>query len=281
MADMKISDPMAYLQHLPSHAPRSNDRLQGQVAVIYGGGSSSDMLSLGQAAAYAYARAGAKVVVVDIDKANAERTQELLASIGAECLALEADITDIDSVQHATDAAIAAFARIDVLHNNVGVPKVKDFLAFSAEDWLRGLQLNCIGAATTIRCALPYLLANQRGVVTNISSVASIRYTGLHYSIYSASKAALNQLTVAVALEYAAQGLRANAILPGLLDTGMGRALAGKEAAPTGSRAERSPTRFEGDPWDVANAAVYLASHEARYINGHLLVVDGGLSARC
>jgi NAD(P)-dependent dehydrogenase (short-subunit alcohol dehydrogenase family) len=267
--------------HLPMHAPQTNTRLQGMVVLVHGGGSPGDGLTVGQAAAFAYGRAGAKVIVVDRNSRNAERTLERLESIGVECLALEADITDADSVMRATEEAVKGFGRIDVLHNNVGIPQMKPFTEFDESEWLTGMRVNCLGAATTVRSALPYLLANGSGVVTNVSSVAAIRHTGMNYAVYSASKAALNQLTVAVALEFAKNGLRANAILPGLLDTDMGRSLAKQEPHSGLTRAERSPLKFEGDPWDVANAAVFLASREARYINGHLLVVDGGLSVRC
>jgi NAD(P)-dependent dehydrogenase (short-subunit alcohol dehydrogenase family) len=278
---MRNSRLTAFLANLPDHAPKRGNKLRNHVAVVYGGGARDETLSVGQAAAYAYACAGAEVIVVDRDIDNAERTRELLVHGGADCMTLQADITDIGSVASVTEQVIAACGRIDVLHNNVGVPQVRDFASFETSDWLNGLQLNVLGAANTIRSALPHLLATGRGTVINISSIAAIRHTGMNYAIYSAAKAALNQLTVAVALEYAAQGLRANAILPGLLNTSMGRALAADEPPAQLSRALRSPTRFEGDPWDVANAAVFLASPEARYVNGHLLVVDGGLSARC
>lgn len=268
-------------EHLPAHAPRITDRLRDRVVMVYGGGAPGDAVSVGQAAAYAYARAGAQVIVADMNLENAERTQRQLASIGTDCMVLQADVTDSDSVSAATDRAVAEYGRIDILHNNVGVPGVREFESFDDEDWLKGMQLNCLGAVTTIRCTLPHLLANRRGVITNVSSVASIRYTGLNYSVYSTSKAALNRMTISVALEYADRGLRANAILPGLLDTNMGRALSDVTKQTLGiSRDERSPTKFQGDAWDVANAAVFLASHEARYVNGHLLVVDGGLTAR-
>lgn len=265
---------------LPLHAPLSSERLAGTVAIVWGGGSVENVLGVGQAAAYAYARAGAKVAIVDVSLDNANRTAALIQSIGSASVSLQADITNADSVARAFDETFAAFGQIDILHNSVGVPKLANFVDFSHDDWLSGMQLNCLGAANTIRHALPYLLESECGVITNVSSIASIRHTGMNYAVYSAAKAALNQLTVSVALEYAARGLRANAILPGLLDTGMGRRLAHQMAASSAARAERSPMKFEGDAWDVANAAVYLASREARYVNGHLLVVDGGLSAR-
>ncbi|MDR6511558.1 NAD(P)-dependent dehydrogenase (short-subunit alcohol dehydrogenase family) [Novosphingobium capsulatum] len=211
--------------------------------------------------------------MVDAAIGNARRTA---AQIGG-AKAIAADITDESSVATAIDEVVAAFGRIDILHNNVGVPMAGNFSSFSAADWMRGFSLNCIGAACTMRSAMPHLLRSH-GSIVNVSSIAAIRYTGMNYAIYNASKAALDQLTVAVALEYAAQGIRANAILPGLLDTEMGRGLVSPDAVD--ERDKRSPTGKQGDVWDVANAAIFLASDEARYINAHLLVVDGGLSRR-
>jgi NAD(P)-dependent dehydrogenase (short-subunit alcohol dehydrogenase family) len=241
---------------------------------VFGGGAPNGGVSVGQAAARAYAAAGAKVVIVDASLDNARRTAALIDG----AMVLEADITDDDAVARATAAAIDRHGRIDILHNNVGVPMSGSFEHLKPGDWSRGLEVNCIGAALTMRHAIPHLVA-ARGAIINVSSIAAIRHTGINYAIYNASKAALDQLTVAVALEFAAKGVRANAILPGLLDTDMGRSLAGAEDM--GARDRRSPTGAQGDVWDVANAAVFLASQEARYINGHLLVVDGGLSCRC
>lgn len=191
---------------------------------------------------------------------------------------LEADITNDADVETAISAIYDRFGRIDILHNNVGVPIAGSIDSLDSSTWLKGMALNCVGAAQTTRYALPHLI-KAKGVIVNVSSVASIRHTGMNYPIYNASKAALDQMTVAVALEYASRGVRANAILPGLLDTDMGRSLADPEDLE--ERHRRSPTGKQGDVWDVANAAVFLASDEARYINGHLLVVDGGLSRRC
>jgi NAD(P)-dependent dehydrogenase (short-subunit alcohol dehydrogenase family) len=251
--------------------PIRSNRLDGMVAIVFGGGSPGIGVSVGQAAAMAYGAAGARVAVVDAVLANAERTAELVTG----CQVLQADITSEDDVSQAIATVVERFGRIDILHNNVGVPMSGDFETLGQSAWQRGMALNCIGAATTMRLAMPFLIEAQ-GVIVNVSSIAAIRHTGMNYAIYNASKAALDQLTIAAALEYAGRGVRANAILPGLLDTEMGRGLA--DAA---DRKGRSPTGWQGDVWDVANAAVFLASSEARYVNGHLLVVDGGLSRRC
>ncbi len=251
-----------------------SDRLKDRVALIFGGGGPSGGISVGQAAALAYAAAGARVVIVDAQGENAQRTADMIGA--AEII--EADITDEAAVEQAVATAVERHGRLDILHNNVGVPMAGSFASFAAEDWVRGMTLNCIGAALTIRHALPHLVV-ARGAIVNVSSIASMRHTGMDYAVYNASKAALDQMTVAVALEYAAHGVRANAILPGLLDTDMGRSLA--DPADLAARSRRSPTGAQGDVWDVANAAIFLASDEARYINGHLLVVDGGLSRRC
>jgi NAD(P)-dependent dehydrogenase (short-subunit alcohol dehydrogenase family) len=253
--------------------PLPSDRLRGRVCLVFGGGAPSDSVSVGQAAARAYAAAGAHVVIADATLANADRSAAFIT--GATVIA--ADITDDEAVAAAVAAAYERYGRIDVLHNNVGAPMAGDFDTLTSADWARGMELNCLGAARTMRHALPHLTA-ARGAIVNVSSVAGIRHTGINYAVYSASKAALDQMTMAVALEYASRGVRANAILPGLLDTDMGRSLPGGDRA---ERDRRSPTGAQGDVWDVAHAAVFLACDESRYVNGHLLVVDGGLSCRC
>lgn len=252
---------------------RQSDRLAGKRAIVFGGGGGEVGTGVGQAAALAYAAAGARVAIVDARRENAQRTADRIDG----ALAITANILDEASVAHAIAEVSGALGSIDILHNNVGVPITGEFTSFSATDWAHGLAVNCIGAATTMRIAMEHLL-RSRGSIVNVSSIASIRHTGINYPIYNTSKAALDQLTVSVALEYAARGVRANAILPGLLDTEMGRSLA--SADDVAARDRRSPTGSQGNVWDVAHAAVFLASEEARYINGHLLVVDGGLSRR-
>ena len=151
---------------------------------------------------------------------------------------------------------------------------------------MRGTRRTPINARSfflTIKHAIPHMLRQGRGAIVNVSSVGSIRWTGLSYLAYATSKAVVNQLTQSVALEYAAQGIRCNAVLPGLLDTplvqtGLAAAYGGDLDAARAARDAQSPTGKMGDAWDVAYASLYLASDEAKYVNGHLLVVDGGLS---
>lgn len=256
---------------MTERGPIHSNRLKGAVAIVFGGGSPSTGMNVGQAAAVAYAAAGACVVVVDAVLDNAKRTADLIS----DCKIFEADITSETDVSDVVGRVVEDYGRIDILHNNVGVPIVGNFDSLGQGDWERGMSLNCIGAATTMRMSMPHLI-ESRGAIINVSSIASIRHTGMNYAVYNASKAALDQLTVAAAIEYASRGVRANAILPGLLDTDMGRGLSNID-----ERNKRCPTGQQGDVWDVANAAVFLASQEARYVNGHLLVVDGGLSRRC
>lgn len=260
--------------------PNRSGRLNGTVALVFGGGARSEAATIGQASAVAYAMAGAQVAIADLALENAERSAAVVRALGGEAFACTADVAEEPSVAEAIARTLDRFGRIDLLHNNVGQPMARDFADYGLADWERALRINCIGAATTIRLALPHLL-ERRGAIVNVSSVAAIRHTGINYAVYNASKGALDQLTVAVALEYAHRGLRANGILPGLIDTEMGRGLGTDGEDPSIARDRRSPSGRQGDVWDVANAAVFLASSEAKYINGHLLVVDGGLTRRC
>lgn len=256
--------------------PRESAQLEGRVAIVFGGGCPDQSVNLGQAAVLAYLNAGARVAIVDASEANARRTKQVAGAPGR-TMTLVADITDERNIEGVIEQVADRFKSIDVVHNNVGIPRLGNFQSFTQQDWLDGLSVNCIGAAMTMRSSLPHLIKSG-GCVINVSSVASIRYTGMNYAIYNTAKAALDQMTVAFALEHAGRGVRANSILPGLLDTEMGRGLAAGER--NNQRDNKSPTGRQGSVWDIANAAVFLASKEAAYINGHLLVVDGGLSRR-
>lgn len=272
---------------LPAHAPEQSDRLVGAIAVVFGAGSSGNILSNGQAAALAYALAGAIVVAVDLYRERAEATATLVKAAGGHALAIEARADDEAEVERVFECVLETFGRIDILHNNVGIANVAAIDAMTTATWDRAFAINARAPFLASRLALRQMLAQPGGgVITNISTVGSIRYPGIAYAAYAASKAALNQFTVQLALENAARGIRANAIVPGLLHTSLvqnqlAQRYGGDEKAAASERAALCPMGFTGDAWDVANAGVFLASREARYITGHLLVVDGGLSARC
>ena len=200
---------------------------------------------------------------------------------GGTAVAIAADVTNEDSVEAAVIAATEALGVPAVLHNNVGVTVLGAVHMLSRESWDRGIALNATGAFLTCKHTLPVMLEAGRGTIVNVSSIAAIRYTGYDYPAYMAGKAALDQLTVSIALSYARRGIRANSILPGLIDTPLvGSQLHLRDRARARvERDEASPTGKMGSPWDVANAAVFLASDDAAYINGVCLPVDGGLAA--
>jgi NAD(P)-dependent dehydrogenase (short-subunit alcohol dehydrogenase family) len=175
---------------------------------------------------------------------------------------------------------LTPFGVPQVVHGNVGVAWTGSVLDLDPDQWRAAVDVNLTSAYLAFRHGLPPMLEAGRGVFINISSLASIRYTGYQYPAYSAAKAGLNQLTASIALEYASRGIRAHAILPGLIDT----PLVGQQLASSpeelAARHALSPTGKMGSPWDVANAAVFLASDKAAYINGICLQVDGGLGCR-
>jgi NAD(P)-dependent dehydrogenase (short-subunit alcohol dehydrogenase family) len=279
--------PLAGRVALPSHAPEPSGRLAGATAIVFGAGSSGDILSNGQAAALAYALAGAAVVAVDLYRERAEATARLVGAAGGLALAVEAQAGDEREVETVFTLAIEAFGKIDILHNNAGIADVAAIEAMPTEAWDRAFAVNARAPFLASRLALRQMLMQpEGGVITNISTVGSIRYPGIAYAGYAASKAALNQFTVQLALENAARNIRANAIVPGLLHTSLVQNQLAKRYGRDGQAAAREraalcPMGFTGDAWDVANASVFLASREARYITGQLLIVDGGLSARC
>ena len=252
--------------------------------LLFGAGCVGPGWGNGNAAAVAYARAGALVVAADRDGDAAAATCALLQQEGLDALPLSADVTDGASVARAVAAAMARHGRIDVLHNNVGQAGMGGPIELEQAEWDRLLAVNLTGVFLACKHVLPVMLAQGRGAIVNISSIAAVRWTGYPYAAYCAAKAGVNQLTVGLALQYAAQGIRANAIMPGLINTPMIHAqIAGQyadAAAMVAARDAACPMGRMGTGWDVANAAVFLASDEAAYITGVCLPVDGGIGLR-
>ncbi|GGC81587.1 SDR family NAD(P)-dependent oxidoreductase [Chelatococcus reniformis] len=261
-------------------------RLNDEVALIFGAGSSGPGWGNGKAAAVAYARAGAKVACVDLNLAAAEETAALAESEGCSAIAIQGNVCRDDDMARAVSIAHSHFGKIDILHNNTGITLFGSPVDQSIEDWDRAMDVNVKSVFLACRHVLPHMVAQRHGAITNISSIASIRIGGYGMASYYTSKAAVNHLTRSLALQYADKGIRCNAILPGLMNTPMIRGDAGMKAhhgdleTQLAERDAMSPTGKMGDAWDVAYAAVFLASAAAKYINGVLLPVDGGLTCR-
>lgn len=257
-------------------------RLAGKVALVYGAGSSGEGWGNGKAAAVAFAREGASVVCIDVVARAAEETAHIIASESGSALALTADVTSLVSVEASVKAAIAAFGHLDILHNNVGVVFPGGPLELEEDAFRRSLDLNVGSVYRTAKAVLPHFLAQGSGVIVNIASLAAIRWTGYPYFAYYTAKAAVVQATAALALQYAAKGIRANAILPGLIDTPLIYSQIASNYASVdemvAARNRAVPMGRMGTAWDVAAAAVFLASDEARFITGVALPVDGGQS---
>ncbi|KAM9862766.1 Dihydroanticapsin 7-dehydrogenase [Leucobacter sp. BZR 635] len=263
-------------------------RLREKTCLIFGGGSEGGEVNNGLAAAVTYAREAANVVIVDVSEAAVQgalqRVRDECAGLGLECslLGIVGDVTSETSVSNAVDQTIARFGRIDVLHNNVGVVRAGGPIEQSLGEWNAALNVNLTSMFLTCKYVLPHMIEQGVGSIINIGSVGGLRYVGYNYPSYAASKGAVIQFTQSLALQYAAKGIRANTIAPGYIETPLiHRQIGSANETPAELIAARdalSPTGKMGTPFDVANAALFLASDEASYINGVCLPVDGGLS---
>jgi NAD(P)-dependent dehydrogenase (short-subunit alcohol dehydrogenase family) len=262
------------------------ERLKDKVAIVTGAGSVGPGWGNGKATAVLFAREGAKVFAIDINLAAAEETKGIIDKEGGECTVHKADVSKSEEVKAMVERCIETYGRIDILHNNVGIVVVGGPVETSEETWDRVSAVNLKSMFLTCKCVLPQMEGQGGGAIVNISSIAAIRYTGIPYITYYATKAGILQLTRGIALQYAEKNIRANVILPGLMNTPMIREPL-KDAYAGGDiekmleiRSQQCPTKRMGDAWDVAYAALFLASDEAKYITGAQLVVDGGITCK-
>ena len=263
-------------------------RLSDKVAIIVGAGQSPGTgMGNGRATAILFAREGATVLAVDRDLSSAEETVSLVKAESGEAEALTADVTDEASLQAMIAHCIDRWGRIDVLHNNVGISVAGGDAAvtdITVESFDRIMAVNLRGTVLACKHVLPHMRRQGNGVIINISSIAAIE--AYPWVAYKASKAAMIAFTKQIAIQNAEYGIRANVILPGLMDTPMAvdtRAAAwGRPREEVAAeRDARVPLRHKmGTAWDVAHAALFLASDEASFITGAELPVDGGASCR-
>ncbi|WP_407178244.1 SDR family NAD(P)-dependent oxidoreductase [Bradyrhizobium sp. STM 3562] len=264
------------------------DRLKGKVALVVGAGSIGPGWGNGKATAVTFAREGALVLCVDRNAAAAEETAKIIAGEGGRASAFTADVSRASEVEAMVAACLKAYGRIDVLHNNVGIAEMGSVVDVTEAEWDRVFAINLKSAYLAMKHVIPVMVAQGGGSIINISSIASIRHVGISYVSYGTSKAAMNQMTRTTAVEFASKHVRVNAILPGLMKTpmvehsaGLAQSYAkGDVDAMWRARDAQVPMGHMGDAWDVANAALFLASDESRYITGIELVVDGGLTCR-
>ena len=247
--------------------------LTGKVAIVTGGGAAGDGIGNGRAAAILLARAGTRVVVVDRDAGLAKRTVEMIGAVGGEAIALSADVTRAADCAAMVEATLDRFGRLDFLDNNVGIGSRGTVVDESEESWRRLMTVNVDSMFLAAKHAIPAMRRTGAGAIVNVSSISALRPRGL--TAYSVSKGAVIALTKAMAVDHGAEGIRVNCVAPGPVYTPMVYQRGMSPAAREGRR-KASTLGIEGTGWDIGHAVRFLLSDFARYITGHVLVVDGG-----
>ncbi len=263
-------------------------RLKGKTAMVVGAGSIGPGWGNGKATAVTFAREGAQVFCVDRNATAAEHTVKIIESEGGHATAFTADVSRAGDVEAMVVACLKTYRRIDVLDNNVGIAEMGCVVEVSEADWDRVFAVNLKSAFLSMKHVIPVMQKQGGGSIINISSIASIRHLGISYVTYATTKAAMNQMTRTTAIEYASMKIRVNCVLPGLMKTPMVEHSAGLAAsyakgdveAMWRARDAQVPMGHMGDAWDVANAALFLASDESKYVTGIELVVDGGVTLK-
>jgi len=261
--------------------------LQDKVALVTGAGCIGPGWGNGRATAVLFAREGAKVFAVDRSSAAMKETLDRVTEFGGAIKTYECDVTDNAAVKAMIEACLSAFGRIDVLVNNVGGSAAGGPVELSEEAWDAQIDSNLKSVFLTCKYVLPVMERQGGGTIVNLASTSGLRWTGSPQVGYAASKAGVIQLSRVVAVQYANKGIRVNTVVPGQLHTPMVEARLATQRAGGDvekllkSRVKRIPQGFMGDGRDTANAALFLASDEARFVTGTEIIVDGGMVARC
>jgi NAD(P)-dependent dehydrogenase (short-subunit alcohol dehydrogenase family) len=262
-------------------------RLQNRIAIVTGAGCVGPGWGNGRAIAVRFAEEGARIFAVDRDLDSVRETIDRVKAVGGEIVTHQCDVTGAASVEAMVKTCLDRFGRIDILINNVGGSAHGGPVEMSEDAWDAQVDHNLKSVFLTLKYVLPVMERQKSGAVVNIASTSGLRWTGAAQVAYAATKAGVIQLSRVVAVQYADKGIRVNTVVPGQLHTPMVEArLAGQRAggdveALLKSRLERIPIGFMGDGRDTANAALFLASDEARFVTGTEIVVDGGMTARC
>jgi NAD(P)-dependent dehydrogenase (short-subunit alcohol dehydrogenase family) len=259
-------------------------RLDGKVALVTGCGTKGEGWGNGKATAVLLARQGAKVYGCDLDLEAAEATRRIIQDESGTAEVQSADVTKGTEVKALVQACLARFGRIDILVNNVGRSEPGDPVSMTEEVWDEQMDVNLKSAFLCCKEVLPVMERQGGGSIVNVSSIAGLRYVGKPQVAYAAAKAALMQMTATTAVLYADRGVRLNSVVPGLVFTPLVSRLADKYAKGdydgfVADRHKQVPMGRMGEAWDVANAVLFLASDESKYITAQQLVVDGGITA--
>ena len=258
-------------------------RLKGKVAIVTGAGSVGPGWGNGRATAVRFAEEGAKVFAVDVDKNRLQETVDRARTIKTHVC----DVTHGVAVAAMVRACLRTFRRIDILVNNVGGSAPGGPVEMSEDVWDAQVDLNVKSVFLGCKHVLPVMERQGGGAIVNLASTSGLRWSGAHHVAYAATKAGILQFSRVVAMQYAAKRIRVNTVVPGQLHTPLVEArLAGQRAGGDvekllKERLRRIPLGFAGDGRDTANAVLFLASDEARFITGAEIVVDGGMTIRC
>lgn len=262
-------------------------RLQDKVALIMGAGSVGPGWGNGRATAVRFAQEGAKIFGVDRNLDSMQETVERIQAAGGHIETAFCDVTKSQSIAAVVQACVKHYGRIDVLVNNVGGSAAGGPVEMSEEVFDSQVDHNLKSVFLSCKYVLPIMEAQGSGAIINMASTSGTRWTGSAQVAYAATKAGVIQLSKVVAIQYAKKGIRVNTIVPGQLHTPMvevrlaGQRSGGDVEKLLEQRQARIPLPFMGDGRDTANAALYLASEEARFVTGTEIVVDGGMSVRC
>jgi NAD(P)-dependent dehydrogenase (short-subunit alcohol dehydrogenase family) len=263
------------------------DRLKDKVVIVTGAGCVGPGWGNGRAVAVRFAEEGAKVFAVDKDMAPMAETLERIHAFKGEVTPHTCDVTSDAAVLAMVQACVAKYGRVDILVNNVGGSAKGGPVELSEAAWDAQMDFNLKSVFLSCKHVLPIMEANGGGAIVNTASTSGIRWTGAAQCGYAASKAGVIQFSRVVAVQYAPKNIRVNTVVPGQMHTPMvevrlaGQRAGGDVDALLAERQRRIPLGFMGDGRDTANAALFLASDEARFITGTEIMVDGGMSVRC